>query len=96
MEYFYGIVEDRHDPLMIGRVRVRVHGVHTDDKNSIATPDLPWAQVIMSPSASGLSGIGMNSHGLVEGSTVFGFWRDSTKTRPNRFRCVYRYYSRWL
>lgn len=82
MEYFYGIVEDRHDPLMIGRVRVRVHGVHTDDKNSIATPDLPWAQVIMSPSASGLSGIGMNSHGLVEGSTVFGFWRDSTKQDP--------------
>lgn len=41
-EYFYGIVEDRHDPLMIGRVRVRVHGVHTDDKLAIATPDLPW------------------------------------------------------
>jgi len=81
-EYFYGIVEDRHDPLMIGRVRVRVHGVHTDDKLAIATPDLPWAQVILPPTSSGLSGIGMNSHGLVEGSTVFGFWRDSTKQDP--------------
>ena len=25
MKYFYGIVEDRQDPLKIGRVRVRVH-----------------------------------------------------------------------
>lgn len=81
-EYFYGIVEDRHDPMMIGRVRVRVHGIHTDDKNAIATPDLPWAQVILPTTATGLSGIGMNSHGLVEGTTVFGFFRDETKQDP--------------
>ena len=37
MEYFYGIVEDRQDPLMVGRVRVRIHGIHTDDKLLIAT-----------------------------------------------------------
>ena len=30
--FFYGIVEDRNDPLKIGRVRVRIHGFHTDDK----------------------------------------------------------------
>ena len=33
--FFYGIVEDRDDPLKIGRVRVRVHGLHTDDKKLI-------------------------------------------------------------
>ncbi len=33
MRMFYGIVEDRNDPLLIGRVRVRVHGLHTDDKH---------------------------------------------------------------
>ena len=55
-EYFYGIVEDRHDPMMIGRVRVRVHGIHTDDKNAIATPDLPWAQVILPTTATDTHG----------------------------------------
>ena len=37
---FYGVVEDRHDPLKIGRVRVRIHGYHTHDKQMISTPDL--------------------------------------------------------
>ena len=32
MKHFFGIVEDRHDPLKIGRVRVRIHGIHTDNK----------------------------------------------------------------
>ena len=39
MEYFYGIVEDRQDPLKVGRVRVRIHGIHTDDKLLIATAE---------------------------------------------------------
>ena len=39
MEYCYGVVEDRNDPLKIGRVRVRVHGYHTDDKTLISSPD---------------------------------------------------------
>ena len=29
---FYGIVEDRNDPLMVGRVRVRIHGIHSENK----------------------------------------------------------------
>lgn len=75
MKTFYGIVEDRQDPLKVGRVRVRVHGIHSDDKQNIATPDLPWAQVILPTTSAGLSGFG-TQHGLVEGSTVFGFFRD--------------------
>ena len=31
--WFYGVVEDRHDPLYLGRVRVRCIGWHTDDKH---------------------------------------------------------------
>ena len=75
MDYFYGIVEDRQDPLKIGRVRVRIHGIHTDNKQWIATPDLPWCQVILPTTAAGLSGIG-TQHGLIEGCTVFGYYRD--------------------
>jgi len=79
---FYGIVEDRNDPLMVGRVRVRIHGIHSENKQFIATPDLPWAQVLLPTTSAGLSGIG-TQHGLVEGSTVFGFFRDGeTKQDP--------------
>lgn len=74
--YFYGIVEDRDDPLKIGRVRVRVHQIHTDDKQLIATPDLPWSQVILPTTSASLSGFG-TQHGLIEGSTVIGFFRDN-------------------
>jgi len=78
---FYGIVEDRQDPLKVGRVRVRIHGIHSENKQFIATPDLPWAQVLLPTTVAGLSGIG-TQHGLIEGSTVFGFFRDG-KTRQD-------------
>ena len=75
-KHFFGIVEDRNDPLQIGRVRVRVYGIHTDSKLNIASADLPWAQVLLPTTSAGVSGMG-TQHGLVEGSTVFGFFRDS-------------------
>jgi len=73
--FYYGIVEDRNDPLKIGRVRVRVHGLHTDNKSLIATPDLPWSQVIMPATTAGLGGFG-TQHSIVEGTTVYGHFRD--------------------
>ena len=44
--FYTGVVEDRHDPLYLGRVRVRVYGLHTDDKLLIPTPDLPWSDIL--------------------------------------------------
>ena len=81
MMSFYGVVEDRHDPMKLGRVRVRIHGIHTEDKALIATPDLPWASVLLPTTSAGMSGFG-TQHGLVEGSTVFGFFRDETQQNP--------------
>ena len=75
MKIYYGIVEDRQDPLKIGRVRVRVYEVHPRRKDFVSTPDLPWAQVMLPTTSAGLSGFGMQ-HGLVEGSTVVVFFRD--------------------
>jgi len=75
IRFFYGIVEDRNDPLQIGRVRVRVHSVHTDNKTQLASADLPWSTVILPTTAIGFSGFG-HGHSLVEGSTVFGMFRD--------------------
>ncbi len=74
--WFTGVVEDRNDPLFLNRVRVRIYGVHTHDKQFIATPDLPWSEVLMPTTSPSLSGMGTTTHGLVEGSTVMGFWRD--------------------
>ena len=74
--WFTGVVEDRNDPKALNRVRVRIYGAHTDDKTLIATPDLPWSEVLMPTTSPSLSGLGTTTHGLVEGSTVMGFWRD--------------------
>ena len=74
--WFTGIVEDRNDPLFLNRVRVRIHGAHTQNKQMIATPDLPWSEVLMPSTSPSLSGLGTTTHGLVEGSSVMGFYRD--------------------
>lgn len=74
--WFTGVVEDRNDPEMMNRVRVRCFGYHSESKSDIATADLPWASVMMPTTASGNSGIFESPHGLIEGSWVVGFFRD--------------------
>lgn len=72
---YYGVVEDRLDPLKAGRVRVRVFDVHTHRKDQIATPDLPWSMVMMPSTVAGLGGFGQN-HSLIEGTHVVGMFTD--------------------
>ena len=74
--WFIGVVEDRDDPYLIGRVKVRCFGHHTKDIFKLPTGDLPWAQVMLPVTSAGISGIGQTPMGLVEGSHVFGFFRD--------------------
>tara|TARA_B100000214_G_scaffold242755_1_gene177907 strand:- start:30 stop:1961 length:1932 start_codon:yes stop_codon:yes gene_type:complete len=74
--WFLGVVEDRNDPYLIGRVKVRCFGHHTGDIIELPTEDLPWAQVMLPITSAGISGIGQSPTGLVEGSHVFGFFRD--------------------
>jgi len=73
--WWVGVVEDREDPQTLGRVRARILGTHTSDKNILPTADLPWAQVIHPVTSSGISGLGHTTF-LVTGSWVFGFFRD--------------------
>ena len=78
MKLYFGVVEDRNDPLMIGRVRVRVHGLHTHIKTLMSTMDLPWSTVIMPVTTAGLGGFG-ETPSLVEGTSVVGVFTDDDK-----------------
>lgn len=76
MEYFVGVVEDRFDPLELGRCRVRVFGVHTDNKGDLPTVDLPWSMPITPINSASTSGVGTSPTGIVQGSWVVGFYLD--------------------
>jgi len=67
--FYYGVVEDRNDPDYLGRVRVRVHGLHTHEKALIPTEKLPWAQVMTPTTSSSFSGVGETPK-LIEGTFV--------------------------
>lgn len=80
--WFSGVVEDRHDPLFAGRLRVRCLGFHTDNKSELPTEDLPWAMCVLSTASPGISGLGTSPSFLVEGSWVWGYFRDSGHQEP--------------
>lgn len=74
--FFYGVVEDILDPLMLGRCRVRVVGVHTALKEEIPVEGLPWAIPLQSITSAAISGIGQSPTGLVNGSWVLIVFSD--------------------
>lgn len=76
MIWWVGVVEDRNDPLKLGRLRVRILGWHTADKVAIPTSKLPWAYPIVPITSAAISGIGVSPTGAVEGTWVVGFFRD--------------------
>jgi len=79
--WFTGVVEDRDDPLRLGRVRVRMFGIHTQKRikgltEGIPTDDLPWAYPMSPITSASMNGIGTTPLGPVEGTHVVGFFRD--------------------
>ena len=42
---FTATIEETTDPLKLGRVRVRVYGIHNPDETEVPTNALPWAHV---------------------------------------------------
>ena len=68
-EWFTGIVEDRQDPLNLGRVRVRILGRNGIDLNLLPTNSLPWAQVLLPTNNP-------NPYPPKEGDQVFGMFID--------------------
>ena len=74
--WWQGVVEDRHDPLYLGRCRVRIIGWHTDDLEDMPTESLPWAYPIQPITSAAQTGVGLSPTGPVEGTFVIGFFRD--------------------
>lgn len=74
--WFIGVVEDRNDPMNIGRLKVRIYGWHTEDKTLLPTAELPWAQVILPVTSASIGNIGTSPTGIHTGAKVFGFFAD--------------------
>ena len=74
--WWQGVVEDRHDPLFLGRCRVRILGWHTEDKVEMPTESLPWSFPIQPITSAAQTGVGISPTGPVEGPGVVGFFRD--------------------
>lgn len=74
--WWTGVVEDRKDPLKIGRIRARIFGLHPfddsgkPDKTLVPTDKLPWAQLVTSTNGTKVIS------GPKEGDWIFGFFQD--------------------
>jgi len=83
MEYFYGDnnrwflgnVVSINDPQQLGRIRVRIHGIHSNNKQDIPDDKLPWAQTVVSITEGGTKGLG-NNLGIQVDAMVFGIFLD--------------------
>lgn len=83
MDIWFGVVENVDDPLQLGRVQVRIAGVHSEmlvrneeTGKGIPRDALPWAMPMQSINSAAISGKGYSPTGLVQGSWVCGFSRD--------------------
>ena len=82
MKHYYGVVESREDPKQLGRLKVRIVGLHTEDKIQLPTSDLPWATVLTHDGSN--SGLGTTPSFFVEGTWVLCcfFEASATELRP--------------
>jgi hypothetical protein len=77
MIWFFGAVEDRKDPMQLGRVKVRIFNHHSDDPEVLPTDMLQWAFISQPVTSAATLEVGHSPNGLVEGSIVWGFFLDS-------------------
>lgn len=80
VRWFTGLVVDINDPLKLGRIKVRIYGVHSDDKQAIPDDDLPWAQTVTPITEGGTTEWG-NPLGVQPNAMVFGFFMDGQSSQ---------------
>lgn len=44
--WWVGVVENRVDPMAVGRCQIRIFGWHNNDTTLLPTESLPWAQAL--------------------------------------------------
>ena len=79
---YTGCVENRNDPLKLGRCQVRIVGLHTDDKQILPTEELPWAYPMQPVTSAAMNGIGWTPVGPVPGTWVVLVFRDEDCQQP--------------
>jgi len=67
--WWVGVVEDRQDPLKLGRCKVRIFGWHSEDIQKVPTDLLPWSQAMMPLNNT-------NPYTPKESDVVVGFFLD--------------------
>ena len=70
--WWIGSIENRVDPLGIGRCQIRIFGYHTEDKTLLPTIDLPWAHPVFPLNAS------KTFSSPMVGEWVLGFFADGS------------------
>jgi hypothetical protein len=76
LKWWMGVVEDRDDPEQLGRCKVRIFGLHTENLGLLPTDDLPWAVPMQPITSAATSGVGSTPVGIVPGAWVVGFFMD--------------------
>jgi len=79
---YTGCVESRDDPLKLGRCQVRIVGLHTEDKTTLPTSDLPWAFPLQPITSAAINGIGWTPVGPVPGTWVVIMFHDDELQMP--------------
>lgn len=81
--WWIGVVENRNDPLKMGRCQVRIFGHHTENKQLIPTADLPWAPCLVAPNST------QSFATPKEGDYVMGFFADGASSQAPTIMGVY-------
>ena len=59
VRWFIATVIDASPPFGFeGRVKIRIHGLHSEETYLLPQQDLPWAQCVLPTTEGGVSGIG--------------------------------------
>ena len=79
--FWMGVVEDRNDPIKMGRVKVRIYGWYSEELAKVPTSALPWAQVVQQPTSAANGDIGHSPTGILEGTWVMGIFLDGNRAQ---------------
>ena len=81
IRWFIATVIDASPPYGFeGRVKIRVHGLHSPETYLLPQQDLPWAQCVLPTTEGGVSGIG-KSPKIQANSLVFGMFMDGNHSQ---------------